>query len=64
VPAKRVTLDEFPVAVRVPVGLPPAVADAMTRVLSSPAFRRRLRRAAARLCHRYPELAGASVRLS
>jgi hypothetical protein len=64
VPARRVTLDVFHVEVRVPVGVPQGTADAMSRVLRSAAFRRRLRRAAVRAVRRHPELAPATVRVT
>lgn len=61
---KRVVLDEFHLKVLVPVGLPQKQADAMTRILLTSAFQRRLQKSLATVCRRYATLAKAVVRVT
>jgi hypothetical protein len=61
---ERITLDEFRVVIRAPRDRSDAEHTAMHRPLDTPTFRRLLRRAAARVCRRFPDLAGASVRIT
>ncbi len=60
----RITLDEFRVVILAPRDRSDAEHTAMYRPLDTPAFRRLLRRAAARVCRRFPDLDGATVRVT
>ncbi len=63
-PTDPVPIDEFRLIFHVPDDLTPDEAAAVTRLLGSKRFRRRLLRLVRRLLRRYPELARATVRLS
>lgn len=63
-PAKHVVLDEFHLKVFVPTALPKEQADAMTRVLLTSAFQKRLQRSVAAACRRHKTLSKAVVRVT
>jgi hypothetical protein len=60
----HITLDEFRVVILAPRDRSDEEHTAMHRPLDTAAFRRLLRRAAARVCRRFPDLAGTTVRVT
>ncbi len=60
----RLTLQAFQIVLLVPAGLSHAEYEAMQQPLDKAMFRRLLRRAAARLCRRFPELVQVTVRVT
>jgi hypothetical protein len=59
-----VKFDELRLVILVPDDLDAAVCDAIQRILESPPFRARLRRAVRQVLQSHPELAPVRVRIS